>query len=115
MATPSQQTKMIVEGDLADHLDANETCWPGLDDVLVSWRGAHGYLTAVFDNGERTRLARIDYIGDTDIWEFALYDPATDTYTPTRLTTGTWQGTIAQAIDTAALVHLTEPPDNGQN
>jgi hypothetical protein len=110
MAAPSTQTKTIVEGDLANHLDANENRWPDLDDVAVSWRGSHGYLTAVFLDGRRARLARIGHTGDIDTWDFALYDPATGTYTPTRLTTGAFQGTIAEVIDTAALVHLTEQP-----
>jgi hypothetical protein len=110
MAVPSMQTKTIVEGDLADHLDANEHRWPALDDVRVSWRGSYGYLTAVFLDGHRTPIARIGHTGDVDTWDFALYDPATDAYTPARLTTGAFQGTIAEAIDTAALVHLTEQP-----
>ena len=116
MAAPSEQTKTIVDIELARHLDANEHRWPDLDDVLFSWRGSYGYLTAVFTNGQRTRLARIGHTGDPDTWDFALYDPATDTYTPTRLTTGDFHGTIAEVFDTAALTHLTEQSqDREQN
>ena len=88
MAALSKQTKMIVDGDVAEHLDANEDRRPDLDDIAVSWRGSYGYLTAIFLDGERTKLARIGDTGDDNAREFALYDPATETYTPAMLRTG---------------------------
>lgn len=106
---------MIVDGDIAEHLDADESRWRGVDDIVVSWRGGHGYLTAVFDNGDRIRLARIDDIGDDGVWEFALYEPATESYLVSRVHTGAWQGTIAEVIDTAAMIHLTGLGSDGQN
>jgi hypothetical protein len=48
--------------------------------------GSFGYLIAWAgegdDNDEQIPLGRIEYLGDDEDWDFALYDPATQTYTP---------------------------------
>jgi hypothetical protein len=41
-----------------------------------------------------------------EAWAFALYDPATEGYTPAVLVTGSRIGSPTEAYDTAALVHL---------
>jgi hypothetical protein len=50
---------------------------------------------------------RIEYLGD-DGWGFAIYDPATETYTDAVLRTGDYAGNPTVAFDTAAITHLTE-------
>jgi hypothetical protein len=57
MATPSTQTKTIVEIDLARYLDAHEDRRPDLDDVLFSWRGSYAYLTG-FDTAALVHLTK---------------------------------------------------------
>jgi len=69
------------------------------------------YLTALIEQDgpdERVPLCRIEYLGDDEDWGFAIYSPATDTYTDALLYTGTPTGHPTDAFDTAALVHLAD-------
>lgn len=109
MPVPSKRLKDLIEGTVDHH--ASLTC-PDLQEVTIGWRGSFGYLTAWAgegdDNDEQIPLCRIQYLGDDDHWGFAIYDPATDTYTDTILRTGEHAGHPADALDTAAIVHLTD-------
>jgi len=93
-----------------DH-HASQT-WPALQEVTIRWRGSYGYLTAWDgdgdDNDEQIPLCRIEYLGHDEDWGFALYDPATETYTPAMLRTGHPAGHPSDAFDTAAIIHLAD-------
>ncbi|HEX4812848.1 MAG TPA: hypothetical protein VFV66_08865 [Nonomuraea sp.] len=83
---------------------------PRLEDVTITWRGSFGYLIG-WDGflpgmNEQIKLCRIEYLGDDEDWGFAIYDPATETYVPSRLTTGRDTGHPTEAFDTAAIIHL---------
>jgi hypothetical protein len=60
------------------------------------------------DDDEQIPLCRIEYLGDDEDWGFAVYDPATETYTPVVLHTGQRAGHPNEAFDTAAIIHLTD-------
>ena len=85
---------------------------PGLQEVTIRWRGSYGYLTAWAgegnDDDEQIPLYRIEYLGDDDDCGFAIYDPATETYTDAVLRTGDYAGNPTAAFDTAAITHLAE-------
>jgi hypothetical protein len=106
---PSRSLKEEVD-DHVDHRAVTSGRWPALTEVDTRWRGSFGYFTALIgpeEDQERIRLCRIEYLGG-DRWDFALYDPATDSYTPQLLHTGQWTGSPDDAFDTAALVHLAD-------
>ncbi len=60
------------------------------------------------ENDEQIPLCRIQYLGDNENWGFAVYDPATETYTDTILRTGERTGQPNDAFDTAAIIHLAD-------
>jgi hypothetical protein len=107
MPVPPKRLKELVEGTVDHHASRTH---PTLQEITIRWRGSFGYLDAWAgegdDNDERIPLCRIEYLGG-DHWAFALYDPATETYTDAALTTGQRIGAPTDAYDTAALVHLT--------
>lgn len=108
MPVPPKRLKELVEGTVDHHASRTH---PDLQEITIRWRGGYGYLDAWAgagdENDEQIRLGRIEYLGDNDIWAFAIYDPASDTYTDTHLATGQPTGSPTDAYDTAALVHLT--------
>jgi hypothetical protein len=109
MPVPSKRLKDLIEGTVDHH--ASLTC-PDLQEVTIRWRGSFGYLTAWAgegdDNDEQIPLCRIQYLGNDDHWGFAIYDPATETYTDAILRTGERAGHPNDAFDTAAIIHLTD-------
>jgi hypothetical protein len=108
MPVPSKHLKFLIEGTVDHHASQR---WPVLEEVTIRWRGGFGYLTGCIGDGageELIPLARIEYLGDDDEWAFAIYDPATETYTDAVLHTGQDTGHPNDALDTAAIVHLTE-------
>ncbi|MGI5133587.1 hypothetical protein [Streptomyces sp. CA-106110] len=108
MPVPSRRLKDDVDGTV-DHHAAQQGRWPALAEVDIRWRGSFSYLTAIIQRGgqdERIPLCRIEYLGKDEEWGFALYSPATDSYTPALLHTGTDTGHPNDAFDTAALIHL---------
>jgi hypothetical protein len=108
MPVPPKRAKELVEGTVDHHASKTH---PGLQEITIRWRGAYGYMDAWAgagdENDEQIHLCRIEYLGD-DTWAFAIYDPASETYTDARLATGQATGTATDAYDTAALVHLTD-------
>jgi len=54
--------------------------WPGLEEVTIRWRGSYGYVTAWTSEDDGVPVCRLEYLGVDDVWGFALYDPATDTW-----------------------------------
>lgn len=112
MPMPSRRLK----DDLADDLDHHASIhWPQLGEVRVRWRGGYAYVTGHLDTDDDTDepaipLCRLGYLGLDDEWEFALYDPATDTYTDTALPDGSFTGTPQDALDCACQVHLADIP-----
>ena len=109
MPVPPKRLKDLIEGTAGHHASLT---FPDLQEVTIRWRGSSGYLTAWAgegdDNDEQIPLCRIEYLGDDDHWGFALYDPATETYTPAMLRTGQSAGHPNDAFDTAAIVHLAD-------
>jgi hypothetical protein len=109
MLVPPKQLKNLIEGTV-DHRAA--TAFPGLQEVTIRWRGSYGYLAAWAgegnDDDEQIPLCRIEYLGDDDDRGFAIYDPATQTYTDAVLRTGDYAGNPTAAFDTAAITHLAE-------
>jgi hypothetical protein len=62
------------------------------------------------DDDEQIPLCRIEYLGDDEDRGFAIYDPATETYTPALFRTGQPAGHPNDAFDTAAIIHLADLP-----
>jgi hypothetical protein len=110
MPVPSKRLKELVEGTVDHHASKH---WPVLGEVTITWRGSFGYLTGWIEadneqDDEQIKLCRIQYLGNDDEWAFAIYDPATETYTHTILRTGSFTGHPNDALDTAAIVHLAD-------
>ena len=113
MPLPSKRLKQDTADDLDHHASIH---WPQLGEVVVRWRGGYGYVIGYPDTDDEPTdddaipLCRLGYLGTDDIWEFALYDPATDTYQDTVLPTGRSTGSPQEALDCACAVHLTDTP-----
>jgi hypothetical protein len=111
MPVPPKRLKDLVEGTVDHHASLTHD-HPNLQEVTIRWRGSFGYLTAWAGHGddddEQIPLCRIEYLGDPEDWGFAIYDPATETYQPALLRTGQSTGHPNDALDTAAIVHLTD-------
>jgi hypothetical protein len=109
MPVPPKRLKDLTEGTVDHHASLT---FPDLQEVTIRWRGSFGYLTAWAgegdDNDEQIPLCRIEYLGDEDHWGFAIYDPATETYTDAILRTGERAGHPNDAFDTAAIIHLAD-------
>jgi hypothetical protein len=93
--------------------------WPQLDRVQVSYRGQFAYAAGILPGGEHIPLFRLRYGGSARDFGFAIYNAARDRYDDTLLITGLPIGTPQQALDTAAIVHLTglghDPPGPAPN
>jgi hypothetical protein len=111
---PSKRLKQDIADDLDHHASLH---WPQLGEVVTRWRGGYGYVIGYPDtdaeptDADAIPLCRLGYLGDENLWEFALYDPATDTYQDTVLPNGASTGSPQEALDCACAVHLTEPPN----
>jgi len=109
MPVPPKRLKDLIEGTMDHHASVT---LPDLQEVTIRWRGSFGYLTAWAgegdDDDEQIPLCRIEYLGDDHDWGFAIYDPATETYTPAMLRTGQPTGHPNDAFDTAAIIHLAD-------
>ena len=101
---PGKRVKDGLAADLDHHASI---VWPGLEEVTVRWRGGFGYVTAYISEDEGVSVCRLEYLGFDDIWGFALYDPATDTYTDSLLPDGHSEGSPQDALDCAVRLHLT--------
>ncbi len=109
MPVPSRRLKELIAGTVDHH--ASLTC-PDLQEVTIRWRGSFGCMDAWAgdgdDNDEQIPLCRIQYLGDDAHWGFAIYDPATEAYTDSVLSTGERAGHPSDAFDTAAIIHLAD-------
>jgi hypothetical protein len=105
MPVPPRRLKELTEGTVDHHASLTH---PGLQEVTIRWRGSYGCIDAWAGDGddEQIRLCRIQYLGNDENWGFALYDPATETYTDALLHTGERTGHPSDAFDTAAIIHL---------
>jgi hypothetical protein len=112
MPVPSGRLKDDVADDLDHHASIH---WPQLGEVRMRWHGGYGYVIGYLDTDEpddehAIPLCRLGYLGADDDWEFALYDPATDTYTDTVFPDGALTGTPQDALDCACQLHLADIP-----
>jgi hypothetical protein len=109
MPVPPKRLKDLIEGTVDHHASQ---AWPALEEVTIRWRGSYGYLTGWTEDhdgtDEQIPLCRIEYLGHDEHWGFAIYDPATETYTEATLRTGQPTGHPNDALDTAAIIHLTD-------
>ncbi|MCW2944561.1 MAG: hypothetical protein JWR24_1278 [Actinoallomurus sp.] len=109
MPVPSKRVKGITEGTVDHHASLTH---PDLQEITIRWRGSFGYVDAWAgegdDSDERIPLCRIEYLGDDEDWGFAVYDPATESYTDAILHTGHYTGHPNDAYDTAAIIHLAD-------
>jgi hypothetical protein len=104
---PGQQ-----EADLDHHA---ELTWSQLGGVDVRWRGGYGYVIGFLDDDEdddaeeeSLPLCRLGYLGFDDIWEFALYDPATGSYQDAVLPDCAYTGPLTDILDCACQIHLAD-------
>lgn len=105
---PSKRVKDDLAADLDHHASL---AWPGLEEITVRWRGGYGYVTAWTSEDDGVPVCRLEYLGFDDVWSFALYDPATDTYTDSVLPDGHPEGSPQDALDCAIRLHLAGTAD----
>lgn len=90
--------------------------------IEVRFRGTFAYVAALQKNGWHlpdtpqetrdlidatpTRLCRLGYLGNPDRWAFAFYKYSDETYEPSFLPSGAFEGTPEEAFDCAAGVYL---------
>lgn len=103
MPTPSQHTRLSLEGRLGDHA---RTAWPQLKQLHVRHRGAFAYIEAELADGKRAKLMRLHYTGAVGRWGFALYLASSNRYEDSLLPTGNPAGTPAEALDCACQLHV---------
>jgi hypothetical protein len=103
MAAIPESTRNSITLRLLDHAEAH---WPQLKKVKVTYRGAFGYISGVFRDGEQIPLCRLRYGGSAHSFGFAIYSAARDRYQDAILRTGLPTGTPQEALDTACTVHL---------
>ena len=60
MPTPSQHTRLSLEGRLDEHA---RTVWPQLKRLNIRHRGAFAYVEVELAGGERGKLMRLRYTG----------------------------------------------------
>ena len=81
MPVPSKRVKGGHRGTVGHHASLTH---PDLQEFTIRWRGSFGCADAWVgegdDSDERIPLCRIEYPGDEDRG-FAVYDPATGSYT----------------------------------
>lgn len=75
MPTPSQHTRLSLEGRLDEHA---RTAWPQLKRLNIRHRGAFAYVEVELAGGERGKLMRLRYTGTVARWGFALYPASHD-------------------------------------
>ncbi|MFG2234895.1 hypothetical protein ACGFNX_33725 [Streptomyces sp. NPDC048723] len=109
MPTPSEHTRLSLEGCLDDHA---RTAWPELRRLHVRHRGAYAYVEAELTSGDRVKLMRMRYVDTASRWGFALYLASSDTYNDTILPTGSLAGTPEEALDHACSLHLATPGES---
>ena len=83
MPVPPKRVKELAEGTVDHRASKNH---PGLQEITIRWRGAHGYMDAWAgagdENDERIHLCRIEHLGD-DAWgSRSTTRPAKPTPTP---------------------------------
>ena len=103
MPTPSEHTRLSLEGRLEDHA---RTAWPQLRRLHVRHRGAFAYVEAELTDGEQAKLMRLRYTGTASRWGFALYLASSDTYKNAILPAGSHAGSPEEALDCACSLHL---------
>lgn len=103
MPTPSEHTRLSLEGRLGEHA---RTAWPQLEQLHVRHRGAFAYVAAELADGEQVTLMRLRYTGAVGRWGFALYYASSDRYEDSLLPTGGLVGTPEDALDCACQLHL---------
>ena len=107
MPVPSKQLKEFTAGTV-DHYASKR--WPALEEVTISWRGSYGYLTGFLsvNDEDQIKLCRIQYLGDPDLWAFAIWQDSTDSYTHAVLLDGRPTGHPTLALDTACTLYLSD-------
>ncbi|MFE9823945.1 hypothetical protein ACFYSH_17710 [Streptomyces sp. NPDC005791] len=106
MPTPSEHTRLSLEGRLGEHA---RTAWPQLEQLHVSHRGAFACVEAELADGEKVKLMRLRYTGAVGKWGFALYYASSDRYEDSLLLGGSATGTPADVLDCACSLYLTTP------
>ena len=106
MPVPPARLKTYVAGHLDFHASQR---WPQLEEVTIRWRGGYGYVTGHLEGDQDIRLCRLCYHGSATDWDFAIYQPSTDTYRDALLPGGSPAGTPEQALDCALGLYLAEP------
>lgn len=107
MATRKTASKAIPESvleKLAGRLRAHAgKAWPKCMQVAVRGRGAFAYVDVQGpDDAQPEPICRLKYTGSIDVWEFAYFTWARETYEPSFLATGSPVGTPEACFDAAA-------------
>lgn len=88
-----------LERRLKDHAERR---WPGCR-VTVRCKGQYAYIGIQGpQDSEPAPLCRLRYTGQTDLWEFAYFTWARETYEPSLLVNGEPWGTPEGCFDAAA-------------
>jgi hypothetical protein len=77
-------------------------------ELIVRVRGRSLYLDAhrVGEEGEPTRLCRLDWLGRPNAWGFAFYRYSRMRYERNVTMTGEWTGTVEECFAAAAYAYL---------
>ena len=112
MPVPPRKLKELIEGTVDHHAPLTHPPTRTCRKSPSGGAAPFGYMNAWAGDGddddEQIPLCRIEYLGDDEHWGFAIYDPATETYTDAILATGERTGHPSDAFDTAAIIHLAD-------
>ena len=106
MPTIPESTKDSLHWRLTDR--ARER-WPDLTAVQMRYRAGFAYVDGVLADGQVLRLCRLRYLRSATNWGFAIYRASHDDYEDNMLPSGSFTGTVEEALDCACGLYLNDP------
>jgi hypothetical protein len=82
--------------------------WPQLKDARVRFRSPYAYIEATHSDGYDQPLFRLRWTNNRDRWAFAIWLASKNSYEESMLPTGSFVGTVEQAMDCACGLYLND-------
>ena len=101
-----ERARLELERRLEEHAERR---WPQLSEVRVRYRGQHAYVEAAMPDGYDQALFRLGWTGRRDDWAFAVWLASKDGYEVSVLPSGSFTGTVEEAMDCACGLYLSDP------
>lgn len=100
-----QRARLELERRAEDH---RRRRWPQLEAVTVRFRSRFAYIDATFPDGYDQPLFRLRWTNNRDRWGFAIWLASKDGYEDSVLPSGSFVGTVEEAMDCACGLYLND-------